>query len=250
MDPKIIRSQTCYTFHVWIISAEELNHSNYSKCQIFPKYEWSGQKPSKGLLYTESLSIKADNGMVKGWIDFFTCFTRRAAHLELVQNLIAESFLRVLRRFVTRCGYPELVLSDNVGQFQLVFRILIEKNTNFLDAKGMVWKNTIPLSTMEWRCMRMNYEKICKKSNRQETFKEAELITLIAEIGTVTKFSPINIHRIWRLQNHVQLIFYHLNIPTNGDNKDNDEYTPYTLNTKNKLLKYWSNTLLSLNFFW
>ncbi|VDK66858.1 unnamed protein product [Onchocerca ochengi] len=52
--------------------------------------------------------------MVKGWIDFFTCFTRRAVHLELVQNLIAESFLRVLRRFVTRCGYPELVLSDNV----------------------------------------------------------------------------------------------------------------------------------------
>uniref|UniRef100_A0A8R1XPG9 DUF5641 domain-containing protein n=1 Tax=Onchocerca volvulus TaxID=6282 RepID=A0A8R1XPG9_ONCVO len=32
--------------------------------------------------------------------------------------------------------------------------------------------------------------------------------------------------------------------------KDNDEYTPYSLNTKTKLIKYWPNTVPSLDVFW
>ncbi|VDO46347.1 unnamed protein product [Onchocerca flexuosa] len=41
-----------------------------------------------------------------------------------------------------------------------------------------------------------------------------------------------------------------LDIPANVNSNDDDEYTPYSLNSKTKLLKYWSNTLLSLDVFW
>ncbi|VDM93431.1 unnamed protein product [Onchocerca ochengi] len=40
-----------------------------------------------------------------------------------------------------------------------------------------------------------------------------------------------------------------LNIATNYEGNQ-DEYTSYRLNTKNKLLKYWSNTLTALDVFW
>ncbi|VDN02074.1 unnamed protein product, partial [Onchocerca ochengi] len=61
-----------------------------------------------GLDYLGPLPIKSDNGMVKRWISLFTCFTTRAVHPEVVENLTAESFLHVLRRFVARRGYPNL----------------------------------------------------------------------------------------------------------------------------------------------
>uniref|UniRef100_A8PZP6 Integrase catalytic domain-containing protein n=1 Tax=Brugia malayi TaxID=6279 RepID=A8PZP6_BRUMA len=62
----------------------------------------------------------------------------------MAKNLSTENFLHVLRRFIARRGYPKLILSDNVSQFQLVFKTIMEENANFLATKGTVWKNTIP----------------------------------------------------------------------------------------------------------
>ncbi|MCP9263444.1 Integrase core domain containing protein [Dirofilaria immitis] len=59
-----------------------------------------------GLNYLGPLSIRSDHKITKNG----------AVHLELVENLSAENFLHVLRRFVALHGYPELVLSDNTGK--------------------------------------------------------------------------------------------------------------------------------------
>ncbi|VDP15061.1 unnamed protein product [Onchocerca flexuosa] len=134
------------------------------------------------------LSIKSDNGVVKRWITLFTCFTTRAVHLEVVENLTAESFLYVLRRFFARRGYPNLVFSDNAGQFQLVFRILMEENANFIAAKGIVWKNIIP--KVPWaedvyeRMIGLTKEAL-KRAIGRKLLKEKELITLIVEIEAI-----------------------------------------------------------------
>uniref|UniRef100_A0A1I7VZ41 Integrase catalytic domain-containing protein n=1 Tax=Loa loa TaxID=7209 RepID=A0A1I7VZ41_LOALO len=71
-----------------------------------------------GLDYMGPITIKHNNEKFKRWIALFTCFTTRAIHLELVENLSAESFMYVLRRFISRRGCPKLVLSDNASQFQ------------------------------------------------------------------------------------------------------------------------------------
>ncbi|VDM98514.1 unnamed protein product, partial [Onchocerca ochengi] len=88
-------------------------------------YPESRIKPSRtfariGLDYLGPITVKTKIGSKKRWIALFSCFTTRAVHLELVDDLTAESFLNVLRGFVARQGYPELILSDNVSQFQCV----------------------------------------------------------------------------------------------------------------------------------
>uniref|UniRef100_A0A1I7VCN8 Integrase_H2C2 domain-containing protein n=1 Tax=Loa loa TaxID=7209 RepID=A0A1I7VCN8_LOALO len=52
-----------------------------------------------GLDYFGSISIKTEVGVTKRWVVLFK--TTRAVHLEIVENLSAESFLHVLRRFIS-----------------------------------------------------------------------------------------------------------------------------------------------------
>ncbi|VBB35005.1 unnamed protein product, partial [Acanthocheilonema viteae] len=97
--------------------------------------------------YLGPTSVETEMGLSKRWVALFTCFTTRAVHLEMADNLSAESFLNVLRRFVARRGYPELILSDNASQFQLVFKTIMNQEKDAIEfiVKGeMKWKNIIP----------------------------------------------------------------------------------------------------------
>ena len=51
------------------------------------------------------------------YVAVFVCFSTRAVHLELVTGLIMEAFLAALKRFVSRCGLPTLIQSDNGTNF-------------------------------------------------------------------------------------------------------------------------------------
>ena len=46
-------------------------------------------------------------------------FDSGAIHLERVTDLTAVQFLSCFRRFVSRHGRPELIISDNAPQFKL-----------------------------------------------------------------------------------------------------------------------------------
>ena len=65
-----------------------------------------------------------NNGTSKIYIAVFTCPTSRAIHLEIVQSLCAESFLQVLRRYVSRRGIPATILTDNAQYFKRTDKIL------------------------------------------------------------------------------------------------------------------------------
>ena len=60
------------------------------------------------------LKVKAD----KAYICLFTCLSTRAIHLELVERLEVESFLRAFRRFVGRRGLPAIMYSDNAKTYK------------------------------------------------------------------------------------------------------------------------------------
>ena len=49
----------------------------------------------------------------KVWIVIFTCTLTRALHLEIMQDMSTEQFLLAFRRFISRRGSPNLVISDN-----------------------------------------------------------------------------------------------------------------------------------------
>ena len=56
--------------------------------------------------------------MHKCFIALFTCASTRDLHLELTPDLFANSFLRVLQRFLGRRGLPILFISDNGTTFR------------------------------------------------------------------------------------------------------------------------------------
>uniref|UniRef100_A0A1I7VIX3 Integrase catalytic domain-containing protein n=1 Tax=Loa loa TaxID=7209 RepID=A0A1I7VIX3_LOALO len=148
-----------------------------------------------GLDYLEPITLKAPYGMIyKRWIALFTCFTTRAVHLELAEDLSGENFSHVLRRFTAFRGFPKLVLSDNASQFQLVVKVIAEQNSNFLADKGMIWRNIIPKAPWGGGV----YERIIgltkqalKRAVGRKLLKEGEFITLIVEIEALLNTRPL-----------------------------------------------------------
>uniref|UniRef100_A0A1I7VVH1 Integrase catalytic domain-containing protein n=1 Tax=Loa loa TaxID=7209 RepID=A0A1I7VVH1_LOALO len=206
-----------------------------------------------GLDYLGPLSTKTNVGIEKRWIALFTCFTTRAVHLEMAENLSAENFLHILRRFVARRGYPKLVLSDNASQFQVVFNTIMEENSNFSAEQGMVWKNTIPRAPWSGGV----YEQLIgltKRAVRRAIGRKLlmkELITLIAEIERILNTCPLTYigfedYNIIRPIDFISLTAS-LDIPIDTE-QDRDEYIPYIPKTRDKLIDYWTNTLKTRYF--
>ena len=72
-----------------------------------------------GVDFAGPFYVKTQNGkMTKAYIALFSCCVTRALHLELVEDLSAETFTRALRRFAARRGTPALIVSDNAKTFK------------------------------------------------------------------------------------------------------------------------------------
>lgn len=88
----------------------------------------------------------------KIWIALFTCLATRAVHMEMVDMLSAQGFLRALRRFVSRRGRPSTILSDNATNFVSAAKTLGEvwnpaedpEVLRYSAAKKIVWKFNPP----------------------------------------------------------------------------------------------------------
>ena len=55
--------------------------------------------------------------ILKSYICVFVSLSVKAVHLELVSELTTEAFIACLRRFVSRCGKPRVIWSDNGTNF-------------------------------------------------------------------------------------------------------------------------------------
>ena len=131
------------------------------------------------------------------YIALFSCCITRAIHLELVPDLSAEAFKRVLRRYTSRKGTPVLIVSDNAKTFQATEEALKSllsnpKVANELESAKTEWR--FNLERAPWwggvfekmvgsvkRCLR----KIL--GNAKLTFDE--LLTVLIEIeGTLNSW--------------------------------------------------------------
>ena len=72
-----------------------------------------------GLYYAGPLLIKTEKDTAqKAYILLFTCATSRAIRLELTPDMLIPSFLRGFKRFSSRRGMPDRVISDNFKTFK------------------------------------------------------------------------------------------------------------------------------------
>ena len=80
-----------------------------------------------GLDFAGPLWIKSShNEMVKCFISLFTCCVTRAVHLELVEDMGVQTFIRCFKRFTARRGVPVLVVSDNAQTIKAMDRHLLK----------------------------------------------------------------------------------------------------------------------------
>ncbi|XP_049314466.1 uncharacterized protein LOC125778895 [Bactrocera dorsalis] len=63
----------------------------------------------------------------KRWGVVFTCMTIRAVHIEISSSLSTDSFLLVLKLFISRRGVPRRIFSDNGTNFRGASRILADE---------------------------------------------------------------------------------------------------------------------------
>uniref|UniRef100_A0AAF5RWJ7 DUF5641 domain-containing protein n=1 Tax=Wuchereria bancrofti TaxID=6293 RepID=A0AAF5RWJ7_WUCBA len=120
----------------------------------------------------------------------------------------------------------------------------------------MVWKNTIPRSPWEdgvYERMIGLTKGALRKAIGRKLLKEGGLITLIAEIEGILNTRPLTYvsSEDYRVVRPIDFIAPSstLDIPINYDNEE-EEYTPNPPKTKDKLIKYWANTLKTLDVFW
>ena len=79
-----------------------------------------------GVHYFGPIYVKANSGTKKVWVCLFTCLVVRSVHLELMQDMLTEEFLLVLRHFIARWGKPKQLILDNASQFKLASSVLEE----------------------------------------------------------------------------------------------------------------------------
>lgn len=101
-----------------------------------------------GVDFAGPLYVKVSDLSVttKTWMILKTCYSTRAVHLDLVQDMTAQTFMRSLRPFIVRRGTPARMISDNAKTFQST-SVSIANTLRSLEVKKFLGVNRI-----EWQC--------------------------------------------------------------------------------------------------
>ena len=89
----------------------------------------------------------------KCYIALFTCATTRAVYLKLCRTAAQDEFQRILKEFVTRRGFPRMMVSDNAKTFEATSEWLKTLKTdldlnNYMTRENMTWR--FNLSRAPW----------------------------------------------------------------------------------------------------
>ena len=72
---------------------------------------------SGGPIYIKE-RVRENKVIRKSYFCVFSCTASRAIHLEVVTDLRTETFLNCLRRFTSRRGIPEMLITDNASTYK------------------------------------------------------------------------------------------------------------------------------------
>lgn len=152
--------------------------------------------------YFGPMLVPKEDGDKKVWCCIFTCFSTRAVHLELVEDMTSSEFLNALKRLTARHGQPNTLYSDNAKQFKAAEKELgrlvrkldnAELKTN-LTAKGITWSyaiaeapHTNALTERMIRCVKKALRIMLFK--KRLTFRQLE--TLIIEVEGIVNKRPL-----------------------------------------------------------
>ena len=122
----------------------------------------------------------------------------RAIHLELVEPLEVEAFLRAFRRFTARRGLPSLVLSDNAKNFKSASKevkcLMRSRLGETLVRKGVKWQFIVDRSQWQegaWERLIRRVKRCFKNVIGRAYLIHIEVRTILAEFEAVINCRPI-----------------------------------------------------------
>ena len=140
-----------------------------------------------GPVYVKEM-YKREGDMHKAYIALTTCATSRMLHLEITPDLTTAAYIRSQRRFISRRGYPRLMISDNGKTFKGI------ELRKFNAKHGIQWK--FNLARAPWwggmfeRMVRCTKRCLIKAIGQRKLTYE-ELSTVILEVEAVINNRPL-----------------------------------------------------------
>ena len=153
-----------------------------------------------GVDFAGPLYVKGPGGEVtKCYIALFTCCITRAVHLELVQNLLATTFVNCLKRMCARRGTPSLIISDNAKTFKATVKLLErlgneEAVVDFLNSRRITWRFNLERAPWQggiFERMIGTVKKCLRKVLGNARLSYDELNTLLTEIECTVNSRPL-----------------------------------------------------------
>ncbi|XP_068735648.1 uncharacterized protein [Montipora capricornis] len=135
----------------------------------------------------------------------FNCIGTRAAYLDLAPEYNTESFLMVLRRFVSLRGYPSKIYSDNGAQLVAASQELKnvtkswdwEKLKSFGVMEGFEWNFTpadAPWQNGTSESLIRSVKRSLKAANGESMLTFSELQTVLVEVANLINERPLGRH--------------------------------------------------------
>ena len=124
----------------------------------------------------------------KCWIAIATCTNSRAIYLDVVTSLSAIACNQFLRRFISRYGAPELIISDNGKAF------ISDEVQTFAANKNIRWRFNVEAAPWQggfFERMIKSTKRCLKKLLLKKTVRFLELETLLREIESVINNRPL-----------------------------------------------------------
>ncbi|XP_008181657.1 uncharacterized protein LOC103309000 [Acyrthosiphon pisum] len=133
----------------------------------------------------------------KAWISIFVCFSTKAMHLELAEDLFAASFLAVLRCFMARRGKCAKIYSDNGTNFvgtQKELVSMMRKASDQIAKEGIEWHFNPPSAPHFgglWESAVKSTKHHLKRVMGEHKLTSTELRTLLCQIEACLNSRPI-----------------------------------------------------------
>lgn len=133
----------------------------------------------------------------KAWIALFICFSTRAVHLEIVEDLTSEAFIACLRRFMARRGRCAVIYSDNGTNFVGASRELasiVKKGGPAMAKEGIEWRFNPPSGPHfggVWEAAVKSAKYHLKRVMGETKLTITELNTLVCQIEACLNSRPI-----------------------------------------------------------
>ena len=192
----------------WVLRGRETVKRVIKKCVVCKKIEGkvlqSPREPSlpscrvsdeppftnTGIDFAGPLFVKENNESMKTYICLFTCASTRAVHLELLRDLSTNMFLTAFRRFVSRRGMPNKILTDNAKTFKAAAKEVatMYRSNNvkrYFADKGVSWEfitEKAPWHGGFWERLIKSTKRCLKKQIGRTSLTFEELRTILVEI--------------------------------------------------------------------